>query len=475
MHVTLFGFILLPLCVLWFPRPERLLVLILVMGVFGAATPVVIGSLGLPPMAPPAVMFVLYVIFQAGFGVQFEGARTALRTLEPYLLAVGYGLLSAYVMPRVFAHAVQVWPQKESIFFGTVPLVPGLGNVTQSFYLVMDGSVLLAATLYLARREVDLMKLIQVYLWCGALAIVFAFWQLAHRVGGVWFPYAYISNNPGFALLNNESLGFVPRINGSFVEPSDLAHYLSGLVFASGWLVLRGFPSRLARFVLVGGAIAMVVSTSTTGIAMLVLGGAFSAMIPLLRQRTIVARRVLHAGVPLVLGLVVTAAVVIALKPSVGRSLSVVYTSTLAKQQSSSFVDRTTMDLDALATVFPTFGFGTGWGSFRSSSLLPGTLAGLGAWGTALVFWFVLRVVKLLRRARRVAESGAAAVNAREVWTIEAARAACAGTVLAALISAPEIIDLDFYVLLAVLIAACVRVAVLDRAVILPVSRAVPA
>ena len=475
MHVTLFGFILLPLCVLWFPRPERLLVLIFVMGVFGAATPMVIGSLGLPPMAPPAAMFVLYVIFQLGFGVQFEGARTALRTLEPYLLAVAYGLMSAYVMPRVFAHAVQVWPQKETIFFGTVPLVPGPGNVTQSFYLLMDGSVLLAATLYLARREVDLMKLIQAYLWSGALAIVFAFWQLSHRIAGVWFPYAYISNNPGFALLNNQSLGFVPRINGSFVEPSDLAHYLSGLVFASGWLVLRGFPSRLARFTLVGGAIAMVISTSTTGIAMLALGGAFSAMIPLLRQRTTVARRVLSVGVPLVLGLVVTVGVVITLKPSVGRSLSVVYFSTLAKQQSSSFADRTTMDLDALATLFPTFGFGAGWGSFRSSSLLPGTLAGLGAWGTALVFWFVLRVAKLLRRARRVAESGAARVSAREVWTIEAARAACTGTVLAALISAPEIIDLDFYVLLAALIAACVRVAVLDRAVSLPAAYAVPA
>ncbi|MDE2335290.1 MAG: hypothetical protein KGK10_12210 [Rhodospirillales bacterium] len=461
MHVTLFGLILLPLCLLWFPRPERLLVLILVTGVFGAATPMVIGSLGLPPTAPPAAMFVLYVISQIGFGVQFEGARTVMRTLEPYLLAITYGLISALVMPRLFAHQLQVWPQKEGVIYGTVPLMPGPGNVTQSFYLMMTCSVLVAAALYLARREIDLVRLVRAYLWCGGLAIFFAGWQLVHKLSGLWFPYAFISNNPGFVLTNSETFGFVPRINGSFVEPSDLAHYLSGLVFASGWLVLRGFPSRLPRWTLVGGAFAMLISTSTTGIAMLVLGAGGCALIALLRQRTAVARRVVGVGVPLLAALVVAGGVVVTLKPSVGRSLDVVYSSTLAKQKSASFSDRTQKDLDALATVFPTLGFGTGWGSFRSSSLVPGLLAGLGVWGTALVAWFVLRVVKLLRRARRAGE--AAAVNAHDLWAIEATRAACSGALLGALISAPEIVNLDFYVLLATLIAASVRVAVLGR------------
>ncbi len=471
MHVTLFGFILLPLCVLWFPRPERLLVLLFVMGVFGAGTPVIIGSLGLPPMAVPAAMFVLYVGFQLGFGVQLEGARTVLRTLEPYLLAVAYGLISAFVMPRIFARQVQVWPQKIGVIYGTVPLMPGQGNVTQSFYLVMTGVTLVAATLYLTRREVDLVKLIQVYLWSGVLAIIFSFWQLVHKLTGLWFPYAYISNNPGFLVTNTQTLSFVPRINGSFVEPSDLAHYLSGIVFASGWLVLRGYPSKLPRFTLLAGAIAMLISTSTTGIAMLVLGAAGSAMIPVLRQRTAVARRVIRVGVPLMIGLVIAGGVIITLKPSVGRSLSVVYASTLNKQQSSSFSDRTQKDLDALATIYPTFGFGTGWGSFRSSSLLPGTLAGLGVWGTALVGGLVLRVVKLWRRARRAGEIAGA--NAHDLWAIEGARAACTGLLLAALISAPEIVDLDFYLLLAILIAASIRVAVLDRTVILPTGRAI--
>ncbi len=473
MHVTLFGFILLPLCVLWFPRPERLLILIFVTAVFGAATPVVVGSLGLPPTAPPAAMFVLYVVSQIGFGVTFEGARTVMRTLEPYLLAITYGLISAFVMPRVFAHALQVWPQKDTVIYGTVPLMPGQGNVTQSFYLLMTCAVLLAAALYLARREIDLIRLVRVYLWCGVLAIVFSYWQLGQKLSGVWFPYGFISNNPGFRLTNSETFGFVPRINGSFVEPADLAHYLSGLVFASGWLVLRGFPSRLPRWTLIGGAFAMLISTSTTGIVMLVLGGAGSALIALLRQRTVVARRVVRVGVPLLVGLVVAAGVVVTLKPSVGRSLSVVYSSTLAKQQSASFSDRTQKDLDALATIFPTFGFGTGWGSFRSSSLVPGLLAGLGVWGTALLAWFVVRVVKLLRRARRAGV--AAAASSHDIWAIEATRAACSGTLLSALISAPEIVNLDFYVLLAILIAASVRVAVLEPAALVPATRAVAA
>lgn len=473
MHITIFGFVLLPLCVLWFPRPQRLLELIFVMGVFNAATPVVIGSLGLPPMALPAAAFVIYVAFQLGFGVTFEGARTTLRTLEPYLLAVTYGLISAYVMPRIFAREVNVWPQKIGEFYSAVPLLPSQGNVTQSFYLVMTGATLLAAALYLARREVDLGRLVRVYLWSGALAIVFCFWQLAQKLTGLWFPYAYISNNPGFSLSNSQMIGFVPRINGSFVEPSALAYYLAGTVFASGWLLLRGYKSKLARFTLVAGAFAMLVSTSTTGIVTLLLGAVGGALIPLLRRRTPVARRIVRAGVPLVAALVIAAGVLVTLKPDIGKSLSVVYASTLDKQQSSSFTDRTQLDLDALATSVPTFGFGTGWGSFRSSSLLPGTVAGLGIWGTVLVFWFVVRVAKLLRRARRAGEKGAAIAG--DLWAIECARAACTGTLIAALISTPEIINLDFYLLLAVLIAACVRVSVLDRARVAAARRAAPA
>jgi hypothetical protein len=473
MHLTLFGFVLLPLSVLWFPRPERLLVLIFIAGVFGATTPIVVGSLGVPPMAPPAAMFVLYVIFQIGFGVHFEGARTVLRTLEPYMLAVAYGLVSAYVMPRIFGHAVDVWPQKNGAIYGTVALEPSPGNVTQGFYLLMTGALLVAATLFMARREVDLMKLIYAYLWGGVIAIAFAFWQLAQKIGGLWFPDDLIYNNPGFALLNTEVISFVPRISGTFPEPSDLAYYLSGLIFASGWLVLRGFPSSLPRWTLIGGVLAMLISTSTTGLLVLATGGAGSALIPLLRQRTTVARRVIRVGVPLAVALVIAGAAVVTLKPSVGRSLSLIYSSTLDKQQSESYSERTQKDLDALGTLYPTFGFGTGWGSFRSSSLVPGTLAALGAWGTALVLWFLVRLVKLLRRARRYSE--AAAASARDLWAIEASRAACVGMLLAAVISAPEIINLDFYLLLAILIAASVRVAVLDRATVRPTARAVAA
>lgn len=462
MHITIFGFVLLPLCVLWFPRPLRLLELIFVTGVFGAGTPVIIGSLGLPPMAVPAAAFVIYVAFQLGFGVTFEGARSTLRTLEPYMLAVSYGLISAFVMPRLFEHNVQVWPQKIGAIYGTVPLMPGQGNVTQSFYLVMTGITLVFASIYLARREVDLSHLIRVYLWSGVLAIIFCFWQLAQKLVGVWFPYALISNNPGFLVTSSQMLSFVPRINGSFVEPSDLAYYLSGIVFTSGWLLLRGYKSKLARFTLIMGAVAMLISTSTTGIAVLALGAIGGALIPLLRRHTPVARRIVRAGVPLVLGLVIAGGVLVTLKPSIGRSLSVVYSSTLDKQQSLSFSDRTQKDVDALATAVPTLGFGTGWGSFRSSSLFPGLIAGLGVWGTVMILWFGVRVVKLVRRARRAGELGGA--NARDLWAIEGSAAACVGTLLAAVISSPEIINLDFYLLLAILVAASVRVAVLGRA-----------
>lgn len=474
MHLTLMGAILLPLCVLWFPRPERLLALVFFCGIFHAATPVVIGSLGLPPAVPPASMFVLYVAVQIALGAPFEGARSVLRTLEPQIAAVGYGLISAVTMPRLFSRALQVWPQKEGIIAGTVALMPGPGNMTQGLYLLITGVMLAAAALFLARREADLRRLLDAYLWSGVAAIAFAFWQMASKLGGVWFPTDFLYTNPGFALLHAQQISFVPRISGSFAEPADLAYYLSGLIFASGWMVLCGTPARLPRVTLIGGVLAMLISTSTTGLVVLAAGAGACVPIALLRAGSVVGRRIVRIGLPLVLALVLAGGVAVTLKPSIGRSLALVYSSTLDKQQSTSFEDRTTKDLDALATAGPTWGMGVGWGSSRSSSLLPGLVANLGIWGTALLVWFGARLLLLVRRARHTpALEGGGDVGDR--WAIEGCFAACLGTLVAALISSPAVINLDFYLLLAILVAASVRVSVLDRLVLRQEAGALPA
>ena len=73
----------------------------------------------------------------------------------------------------------------------------------------------------------------------------------------------------------------------------------------------------------------------------------------------------------------VGALVTSALLPRMVRGVQEVLASTMNKQESSSYQDRTSTDVDSLAIVLPTYEFGVGWGSNRSSSLVPGILATL--------------------------------------------------------------------------------------------------
>lgn len=453
MELTPFGYVLLPLCVAAILQPTWQLQLVLLASAFGAATPLTIGGLGLPPGVIPACLFLAYVALQILLGARFPAGPRAWRTLEPFLLTAAYALLTAILVPRLFAGAFTVWPQKLAPPFNIpVPLAPSGGNVTQSLYLLLDTAMLVGAALYLSRSRIDPVRLLQTYLGCGVVVVAVCAWQLANKLTGIWYPEAFLYSNPGWAQHPNQTVGIVPRINGTFSEPAALAYYLSGPIFCCAWLVLRGHGNRLALWLLPFAVLALVLSTSTTGFAVLSVGGLAMVAYGLTRAPKPVALRIFVFAVPIVLISIAAALSISTLSAQFEESIALVTRQSLNKADGESFASRTGLDRDSLGILFPSYGLGAGWGSVRSSSLVSGLLANLGIFGCALLLWFALRLVRHVGHARRmVATRGQSMV-------LDGLSAGVLGHLTAAVMSVPAVISPDFYLLIGALIACAARV-----------------
>lgn len=452
MAVTQFGYVILPLCALFCLSPGVLLQAVFVASVFGAAAALIVGSLGLPPAIPPAVVFMAFVALQYGLGARFPAEREAWRLVEPLAIAVAYALAGSLVLPRLFAGSFHVWPQKVGPESFAVLLAPSSSNTTQDMYLLSNVVFLAMAMLYLTRSKVDFTRLVQSYFVSGYLVVGISLWQLASRVAGAPFPDSFFYSNPGWVIFTAQALNGVPRINGPFSEPAALAFYLTGIVFSTTWILVRGHRSRLATFLLPAALLGLLLSTSTTGYVALALGGAALLAYAAFGGAAGDSRRILAFGIPLLALAVVAMLGVVSLDPKLGHSIAMVTQQTLNKSEGSSFQDRTSLDYDSLAVLIPSYGFGAGWGSERSSSLIPGLLANLGFFGMAPLIWFGWRLTRSVMQLRRVA------MSAGRRLTIDAMSASLVGTLTAAALSSPTISNLDFYLCLAVLLACVARI-----------------
>ncbi len=453
MELTQFGLIFLPLCAVAIIQPVWLLYLVLLAGVFGAATPLVIAGYGLPPQVTPASLFLAYAALQYLLGARFVAALPAWRTLEPFVLTAAYALVTALLIPRLFAGQFTVWPQKLTPPYDIpVPLGPSMSNVTQSLYLAIEGALLVGAGLFLTRSRIVFARLLQAYLACGYVVVVICAWQLANKLTGLWFPEAFLYSNPGWVIFPGQTIGIVPRINGPFSEPAALAYYLSGTVFCCTWLVLRGHRNRSAMVLLPLALLALISSTSTTGFAVLTVGGAGLVVYGVSRAPRAVALRIFAFAVPVAVVGVVAAIGIATLSAKLEESMAIVMHQSLNKAEGKSFATRTGLDLDSLGVLFPSYGLGAGWGSVRASSLLPGLLANLGLAGSSLLLWFAVRLVRQVARARR------RAATADQTMVLDGISAAVIGNLTAAILSAPTLNAVDFYLLLGILIGCASRV-----------------
>jgi hypothetical protein len=457
MEITALGFILLPLSLILIPRPNSLLQTTLLASAFGAATPftVIFGGelFALPPPFLPALIFTAIVGLDYMTRNLREIEGEVGHTILPMIVFMAFALAGAAILPRMFAGDFKVWPQRVGILNSAVWLAPNAGNVTQSLYLIVNTIFLVLATLYISRKYVRPMTIVRAYLASGYLVVALTLWQFASKLTGIYYPEDFLYSNPRWAILTRQAIFDVHRINGPFAEPSELAVYSSGVVFACLWLLLRGHGNFWIGMLFLLSLLDIFLSTSTTGIVVVVV------VIPVILLRYAFSRESRSLALPFasVVSVVLALGIVSYLWfPSlffkIHSAVSTVIDATLNKPGSFSYTERTTQDLDSLAILAPSFGLGAGWGSVRSSSLIPGVLGNSGFLGLLLLCWFASRVTGLVTKARRAADGGelSTAMNAMVGSVI--------GTLCAAIVAGPYIDEIDFFLRLAIVIGCAAQI-----------------
>lgn len=457
MQVTLLGMVLIPLSLLWAFQPIRLLQLALVASVFEAAAAVVVGgSFGLQPAMVPGVLFIAYVFGQYALGMRYPGEGTALHAALPLLALLGYAMLSAWLLPDMFAGSVMIWPQRpDPLDPGMIPLEHTSGNVTQPLYLALNVIFTAAVAMFLTRGAIPYRRIVGAYMLGGYVVVGLAFWQFASRNAGVPFPDELLHSNPSWAIVE-QSFGSVTRIQGPFSEPAALAGYISGVTLCSLWLSVRGYRVMRPNLLLALSLLTTLLSTSTTGILTLVVGVPIVIGMASVGGEPGAIGRIGKTLGTLLLGGALVLGPLFIVKPSLIEAVNTVVEATLTKGDSDSFNDRTAADIGAIGTVTQTYGLGVGWGSYRSSSLIPGLLANGGVFGMAMVLWLFLRLLRLGSRGRRASPGHPGQV------LVDGFSASLCTTFGSALISAPTIASLAFFLQL-----GCV-IGVLGRMVIEP-------
>ena len=458
MHITILGILLVPLSLFWATKPMRLLQLAFVAAVFEAAAALVIGgSFGLPPAMVPGLLFIASIVLQYALGMRYPAEGPVLRTMVPLLALLGYALISEMVLPNLFAGKIMVWPQKPDVIQPSlVPLAFNSGNITQPLYLSMNVTVAISAALFMTRNSISYRAVMSAYLLGGYCAVGVAFWQFAARVAGVPFPNDVLYSNPGWAIVE-QSLGSVPRIQGPFSEPAGLAFYLSGLCFCCLWLSAHGHRMMRLNLLLPLAILAMLLSTSTTGILVLAVGLPATLLLAMFRaNRKTSGRLIKNTAVLMVAGLIALGPIFV-LKPTLVDAVTEVVNETMTKGDSDSYMERTGIDAAAFASLGSTYGLGVGWGGFRTSSFLPGLLANAGLFGVAMVLWMFVRVASLGARAKAAAKEHPARC------VVDGFSAALCGQLGAAMLSAPMIASLGFFLQLGCVVGAAARMSLDGR------------
>jgi hypothetical protein len=455
--VPMFGFIVFPLCFLLWTRPAMMLAVLLLAGAFPAAAVLVFGGLGVQPILVPTLGFISYAMLQRALGARYPGDGIARTLYAPFVLTAAWAVVGSLILPRLFMNSVLVWPQKNDISGTQVLLAPSFGNVTQDIYLIINVMLTVLAAGYLTRSDIRIDRLYRAYLFSGWVVCGICFWQFAHRMAGVPFPSTLLYSNPGWTIFDGQVAGALPRINGSFSEPSACAAYLSGILYSTVWAGLQGYRLPMLRLLTPFAALALFITTSTTGFVTVGVG---VMLLPAAALATGAVRLFGRVGRLLAIGAVVAGfggLVVVTAVPSVLPAVQFVFESTAAKQDSASYQERSTADRDALAVVPQTFGLGTGWGSNRASSLIPGLLSTIGVVGVIGLLVFDVRLVRSAMSARRLVPL------CPERLVIDGGLGALAGRMVAAIVAGPTIGFPDFYLMIAMVIAAVARILVWVR------------
>jgi hypothetical protein len=362
-----------------------------------------------------------------------------------------YAAIGAILLPRLFAGQTSVFVASHS-YGGVyeVPLGPVSGNISQTGYFVINCLTFLALCVtFLHKGGLEKVR-VGFFLWCG-LHTGFGLIDLLGKLAGAGDVLAFLRTASYSMLTDTTQAGFV-RIAGAQSEASAFGGIsLSALAFS--FTYWRRTASRLALGLTLTLLALLVLSTSSTAYVGL---GVLCLPVALSTGRSLAMRRLHVQEIFLVaLGLV---GVFVALGLAVGDEkffdpmARLLNEALLQKASSSSGQERNYWNYISLKSFADTLGLGVGLGSSRASSWPVAVLSQLGAIGCALLAWLV---VDIARRPKRIE----IALGLDDAATVDSVRAcALAGIISSSLISGTADPGMIFFVSLAVVTAATIRI-----------------
>jgi hypothetical protein len=363
---------------------------IVVAPLFGAAAAVLIGTANIQPA---------HLLLAFGAATTFTRRReTALairatRFPEPgfwLMCLVIYGVLSAFLMPRLLAGTMASIPLGTSEYAetgSTVPLSPTSGNLTQSIYLVGDFACFIMIVA-IASTQAGFVTIAGALVAYAAGNVLFALLDIATYNTGTQWLLDFI-RNAQYTLHIEEEISGLKRIVGSFTEASAFAHATLGALGFTGTLWLCGrWPAVTGTLALASLAL-VVLSTSSTGLAgtppvLLILYA--TALKRISFQPTFSTAALLCA--PLAVVAVILAA---QLDADVSRPIHDYLDQLIfSKSATSSGIERNSWNTTALQNFFDSYGLGVGLGTVRTSSFPVALLSNVGIPGTIFYVFFAM-------------------------------------------------------------------------------------
>lgn len=360
----------------------------------GASAALVLPALG-GSSIPPARLMLLFLAVGTFMQLRTRAslAREAFIANGALILFCAYGLISALILPRIFAGQVDVVPMRAvglRHILDTFPLAPSSQNTTTAFYLL--GTGLTAFCTYVAARLAsDVMPLIKTWVavtWTHIITGV-----LGAVLAGTWWDTLVDFVRSGSYAQTRQDGDDFSRIYGLFPEPSYYATVGYGLMIFLIELWLRNVAPRRTGLAALGMAAVLTLSTSST--AYVAMGG-YAAI---LATRTLFFPSYLSAGkvAGMALGLLAAITALLGLlvfSPEAAATFGEMFSEmTVEKSQSMSGQQRTFWAMQGLHLFGFSWGIGVGAGSFRSSSLITAIIGSMGVVGAVTFLIYCARLM----------------------------------------------------------------------------------
>jgi hypothetical protein len=421
MSLTLFGIIIVLIGILLLARAgmAAMLAFVMVATLFGGSAAITLPALG-GSSIPPANLALLFLILRAILPgpQQMDRLGSALRANGFLIVFAFYGVISAFIMPSLFAGAIAVTPLRPGAvrqLYEAAPLHFSSQNITTAVYLMGTLVAGIGATIGAARQGAAPtivrtgIAIAVVHALLGFISILVAGTALETAVE--------FFRNGNYAQLD-QSIAGLSRMNGIWPEASGFAAYGSAWMIFMTELWLRDIERRRTGTAALLLGLALLISTSSTAYVTLSGYGAILLLRMILLPGSIRLGKILALGA-VAFGAALVILVAITLDAQVLEQFShILAVMTVEKTESFSGMQRLYWAMQGLDAFVASAGLGIGAGSFRSSSLIMAIIGSMGLIGIVCFIGHVLQGFMPLRASTYVCETtGKTAVGAAASWT----------------------------------------------------------